>query len=307
MANTAAQHSGNIGLSRKSHERYIGESPKTRNPEDIRHAMVRFFNPFFVSLMSTSIKSEVNYTETDAENSAILSEKQPNLIVMNHTNGEDIPVLKKIIKEHTKEPVYVMLATDTVHGLHRKFAMQGSHGIIPIDRSDKESAQKAEVAAVQHLQNGHLVAMYPEATWTPDYNYDENGENVSLLPFKRGAARIAQKAGAIIKPLVTEYSLQDGKPKCDYTWGGEFQTQEYSSDIVAVDALRQIMMNKKDILRDKIYGGLSERERILAFSERQAYDKKMYPFLNPMEEMRVSLLYKFNPELAQKLWLGEKL
>ncbi|AYE98338.1 1-acyl-sn-glycerol-3-phosphate acyltransferase [Mycobacterium paragordonae] len=64
------------------------------------------------------------------------------------------------------------------------------NGAIPVDRS---SGHDAYDAAVQALQDGELVAVYPEATISRSFELKE---------FKTGAARMAVEAGVPIVPLI---------------------------------------------------------------------------------------------------------
>ncbi|MFV8318897.1 lysophospholipid acyltransferase family protein [Mycobacterium sp. 23] len=64
------------------------------------------------------------------------------------------------------------------------------NGAIPVDRS---SGADAYVSAVHALQEGELVAVYPEATISRSFE---------LKDFKTGAARMAIEAGVPIVPLI---------------------------------------------------------------------------------------------------------
>jgi 1-acyl-sn-glycerol-3-phosphate acyltransferase len=66
-------------------------------------------------------------------------------------------------------------------------------GAVPVDRDDATSRHGAYAAAVAALRRGELVAVAPEQTISP---------SVELLPFRTGAARMAQAAGVPIVPVV---------------------------------------------------------------------------------------------------------
>lgn len=66
-------------------------------------------------------------------------------------------------------------------------------GAVPVDRTDATSRAGAYSAAVTALGAGDLVAVAPEQTISPSYE---------LLPFRTGAARMAQAAGVPIIPVV---------------------------------------------------------------------------------------------------------
>ncbi len=67
--------------------------------------------------------------------------------------------------------------------------MRGMHHI-PVNR---EAGAAAYDAAVQALRAGEIVGVFPETTMSPSFE---------LLPFKQGAARMAQQAGVPILPTV---------------------------------------------------------------------------------------------------------
>jgi len=65
-------------------------------------------------------------------------------------------------------------------------------GFVPVDRGDPRRGQEAMDAALERLQGGRCVAVFPEETRTRD------GE---LLPFKKGAALLAIRAGLPLVPI----------------------------------------------------------------------------------------------------------
>ncbi|MEX0869153.1 MAG: lysophospholipid acyltransferase family protein, partial [Nitriliruptoraceae bacterium] len=66
-------------------------------------------------------------------------------------------------------------------------------GAIPIDRGSGFSRAHALDAAVEALRAGDLVVVAPEQTLSASFE---------LLPFRTGAVRMAQRAGAPIVPVV---------------------------------------------------------------------------------------------------------
>ena len=66
-------------------------------------------------------------------------------------------------------------------------------GAVPVDRTSTSSRSHAYTAAIEALRQGDLVAVAPEQTISSSYE---------LLPFRTGAARMAQQAGVPIIPVV---------------------------------------------------------------------------------------------------------
>jgi 1-acyl-sn-glycerol-3-phosphate acyltransferase len=65
-------------------------------------------------------------------------------------------------------------------------------GFVPVDRGDRSRGAATVEAALQRLEGGRSVVIFPEETRTRD------GE---LLPFKRGAAHLALKSGLPLLPI----------------------------------------------------------------------------------------------------------
>ena len=63
---------------------------------------------------------------------------------------------------------------------------------VPVDREDKEAAASSVDVAVERLQAGTSMAVYPEGTRSPDGR---------LRPFKKGAFVMAIQAGAPVVPV----------------------------------------------------------------------------------------------------------
>ena len=65
-------------------------------------------------------------------------------------------------------------------------------GFIPVDRGNRKAAAETYRIAVEHIDAGRSILIFPEQTRSPDGH---------LLPFKRGGVVIAQQTGAPIVPV----------------------------------------------------------------------------------------------------------
>jgi 1-acyl-sn-glycerol-3-phosphate acyltransferase len=65
-------------------------------------------------------------------------------------------------------------------------------GFVPVDRGDARRGQEAMDAALQRLEGGRCVVVFPEETRSRDGG---------LLPFKKGAALLAIRAGLPLVPV----------------------------------------------------------------------------------------------------------
>lgn len=102
---------------------------------------------------------------------------------------------------------FVMVAWDVVRKLHRPVRFLAKREIweskagpivraakaVPVDRTSPDSRHGAYAAAIQSLAAGDLLAVAPEQTVSMSFQ---------LLPFRTGAARMAQQAGVPIIPVV---------------------------------------------------------------------------------------------------------
>ena len=63
-----------------------------------------------------------------------------------------------------------------------------------LDRSDLKAGMKTFLAAIEEIKNGVSICIFPEGT-------RNNGEELSMLPFRDGALKIAEKTGCAIIPI----------------------------------------------------------------------------------------------------------
>lgn len=118
--------------------------------------------------------------------------KQPVLFAPTHNFREDI--------EHTvvmaKRQAYVLNGSLTQ--LYRSIDGVTSWlaGVIPIDRTKKESRASAKKKVVYALELGASVIMYPEGTWNKSPNQLMSG-------FFPGVYDVAKESGAMVVPIAT--------------------------------------------------------------------------------------------------------
>ncbi len=119
---------------------------------------------------------------------------QPYIFISNHQSAFDIPAGVVAIpgtmrfiakKELFRIPIFAQAMRIV--------------GMIPIDRGNSEEARKTLNQAVQKLQSGVSVLIFPEGTRS------ENGE---IKPFKKGGFVLALRSGLPIMPMVFSGALQ---------------------------------------------------------------------------------------------------
>lgn len=117
---------------------------------------------------------------------------------------------------------FLMVAWDIHRKLHRSIRFLAKREIwqspwvgwvvkagnaVPVDRASKVGRHRAFAAAEEALENGDLVAVAPEQTISRSFE---------LLPFRTGAARMAQAAGVPIIPCIgwgTHRFATKGQPR----------------------------------------------------------------------------------------------
>ncbi len=109
------------------------------------------------------------------------------VIAPNHESFYDIPVLFSVLPMPVR-----FLAKRNLFRLPILGWSMAAAGFVPVDRADRSRSFATVEAALDGLQNGSSLIVFPEETRTL------TGE---LLPFKSGAAMLALKAGLPLLPL----------------------------------------------------------------------------------------------------------
>ncbi len=115
------------------------------------------------------------------------SPDQHYLVISNHAGMADIPLLLGTMKLNLRFMAKEELGKIPLFGRALRQA-----GYVMIKRGQNRDALKSLVDAAEVLKNGHSLHIFPEGTRSA------TGE---LLPFKRGAFRVAMKGGAPVLPV----------------------------------------------------------------------------------------------------------
>jgi len=107
------------------------------------------------------------------------------LLVANHQSHLDPPIMGSL----TRRPVHFMARRSLTDSTFMRFVFWFC-GIIPVERDGRD--MKSFRAALDLLQAGQVVGLFPEGTRTPD------GE---VKPFKKGSVLLARRAGVPIVPI----------------------------------------------------------------------------------------------------------
>ena len=109
------------------------------------------------------------------------------LFVANHTSSADAPAVVNAIPQR----IAILLKKSLFHWPVVGQAFRLAH-FIPVERSKHESAIASLEKAIEAMQQGQSILIYPEGTRSPDGRLQE---------FKKGAAVMAIKAGVPIVPV----------------------------------------------------------------------------------------------------------
>ena len=149
----------------------------TKN-ENIMYAPVRFFVRLGLALVGVRV---------EAKGLDLTDPNQTYIFTPNHQSFIEVPLLVTYLKHN-----FAYLAKKELF----KYPIwkQGITliGVVPIDRSNTQSAVESARLATEKLRNGKSYVIYPEGTRSRDGR---------LLPFKKGAFMMAIEAGVPIVPV----------------------------------------------------------------------------------------------------------
>jgi len=156
--------------------------------------------------------------------------KQRYIVVSNHLSMFDIPTLFYTLPLHGR-----FLSKKEVFKVPLVGRAMRTIGIIEIDRTAGGSSRQAIKEGVQiAAERGYSLIVFPEGT---------RGDGDELLPFKKGACRIAIDTGLPILPVVIEGTSRISPPGSRLFFRGD-------AHIVILEPIETTDMTNKDHLND---------------------------------------------------------
>ena len=136
-----------------------------------------------ISKEKIHVVNDLHYSNSD----------KPKIYACTHIGGNDIQRTFQVIKQ----PAYLMLGDPGI--LYRKMIYLGLklNGVIPLETADKEDRKIAYNRAVELLENGGNLLIYPEGAWNVS-------PNLLVMKIFNGTVRMAQQTGAEIIPIAVE-------------------------------------------------------------------------------------------------------
>ncbi len=118
---------------------------------------------------------------------------KPKIYACTHIGGNDIQRSFQVIKD----PAYLMLGDPGI--LYRKLIYLGlkMNGVIPLETTDREDRKIAYNRAIELLNNGGNLLIYPEGAWNVS-------PNLVVMKIFNGTVRLAKETGAEIIPIAIE-------------------------------------------------------------------------------------------------------
>lgn len=154
--------------------------------------------------------------------------EKPKIFACTHIGGNDIQRTFQVINE----PAYLMLGDPGI--LYKKLIYLGLklNGVIPLETSDREDRKIAFNRAIELLENGGNLLIYPEGAWNVS-------PNLLVMKIFTGTVRIAQQTGAEIIPIAVEQ------------YGNEFYFNIGRNYSIPKDTQKSVQ-ELNDELRDKL-------------------------------------------------------
>jgi len=164
-------------------------------------------------------------------------------------NSENIPKTGSFIfaGNHKKaiDPIMIAISTKRVVRFLAKKELHEGHAkiffkvlkTIPVDRINKN--KNGITAAIDALNNGEVIALFPEGT--------RNKTNNVILPFKFGAVTLAKKTNSPIIPFAITGEYKMFRKNISI----EFGTPIVVGDIELEEANQNLMNTVKNLMRKK--------------------------------------------------------
>jgi len=139
------------------------------------------------------------------------------MFVANHISWSDIHALNSII------PIR-FIAKSEIRNWPIFGYLVSSANTLFIDRSKKKDAKRTIDVAVQSLQSGDNLCLFPEGTTT---------DGTSVQPFKSSLIQAAIEAGSTIWPVAIRYPHPNGGANIDVAYAGETTMAESIQKILS--------------------------------------------------------------------------
>ena len=204
-------------------------------------------------------------------NNEVKSMQSPKIIVMNHSNVHDFPIVNQALKHHS----IILSAKDNLHGING--IVINMNGCVPVVRNDKTSRKQSNEELKNILKQGKDVLVMVEGIWnlTP---------HVPILPFSWGIIDTAKEIGVPILPVILEYE----KKECYVNIGSLIDVNDFIDKKDAYIYLRDMMATLRWNLWE-LFGTFSKDEINQKYFDRLIeHIKSEYKPMNFEEEAKLA-------------------
>lgn len=252
----------------------------------------RGINPVLRALFRAQARLAKARIEVDGNSAPLPSDGRSIIFAANHTNGQDIPNIANALSRH----FYAVIADDIKYDFITKLVCN-LNGTIWLTRGDypaaKSTRERAQALAVQKLETGNDILIFPEAVWNPCFAWVDGKP---MLPFYKGVISIAQLSGAHIVPVITEY---DQSNTCHIYLAEPFDYAAYGDVLSSVSALRAYMAQTKQQIRQSLKPAIDKD----VFIEMRASWRRSFPIWDPQKEVTHVQGYKNDPDTISQWFL----
>ena len=157
----------------------------------ILKTVVNFKIHKYYNLIKTNDDLNFNIENYKYKNELNKNKKQK-IIVMNHSNVHDFPLINQVLKKH-----FIILSDkNNIEGING--IVINLNGCVCLDRENKESRKEAFKELKKVLDLGHDVLIMPEGTWNLT-------DSIPVMPFSWGVIELSKNTNVEILPIVLEY------------------------------------------------------------------------------------------------------
>lgn len=187
-------------------------------------------NTLLKIVIKHKIKKYYNLIKTDGNNldeknflynNELNKSSKPRIIVMNHSNVHDFPIINQVLKKH-----FIILSDqNNIEGING--LVINMNGCVCLDRENKESRKQAFKKLKEVLELGHDILIMPEGTWNLT-------DSIPMLPFSWGVIKLALETKVNIQPVALEYDDKN----CYVNIGEEINVQNFKDKKEGYNYLR---------------------------------------------------------------------
>lgn len=189
---------------------------------NIKKRIYPITNTLLKTVVHFKIEKYFNLIDISKKNvKELKNDNGPRIIVMNHSNVHDFPIINQVLKKH-----FIILSDkNNIEGING-FVIN-MNGCVCLDRENKESRKFAFEELKKILELGHDVLIMPEGTWNLS-------DSTPILPFSWGVIQLAYDTKVDIQPIVLEYE----KKKCYVNIGETINVNNFNDKKEAYTYLR---------------------------------------------------------------------